>query len=833
MKATNKNAKVKISRKNLMIKNKNELNKKNKSQIYEPYIKVNKKKIYTPKKRISKNISNNKFFSKTISPSCPKFKKPMQILDKESSKKEIESELQKEKEDSKIYIDNSNDSIYNTIKTNNDINKINKGKEGNDDSINFIREKNETLNEINNILNQDKLSDEQIIENIKILLYDYPAINKFDKVKTELLTKDDFEIFDDEKNDNNFLFKVNSYNIISIINLLWEQSNKSSTDFINYLTKLNIYFSYIKNKEASSIDFAILTPISNNLYNYISSYGKYIFKDKSFFESAKSFITFSEEKKYDEFYYLENININKLIYSIGETNCNILPNVLYYIKEKTALKLIELKIINAPIKYKFHDSKKDIKQNQGYNSFDLIIYMNKTINIKESGNFKSIVNCSFQLLKGNFYFFEFKNEICDEIKTKSRAKDALEQFQDSFKNVEITCGIKFDMDNSHLISVYDEKYYRKKNRIKENDFKENISFSNSHFGLHSLILLDKRIKYLIQNVELIQKEIFKHNKILEQQKNDFNIKLQQQNDDFNTKLELQKNDFNSKLERQKNDFNAKLEQQNNDFYTKLEQQKNDFNTKFKRFKEEMDKKFEEQNKYLDNLIKRYLQISKENELEIIQHEYETYKNMLSLIDYPIEIKNLLLMKNFEINFDFEKCGKCYDVFLKMTKSFLTIREKDNLFCYRINKYIEQHIIKKEEKNEWIDLKKEFNKKFNNANFKDYYEGLFLLLYRKGYKIRENCGLIKIDKNTARFYIKNLINFLSIFEENYYCNIDDIEIKFQTAIIYIAYKLRGAKYISNKFKIIKQSFIKSEVKIIIISEIRKLMKELISGITAAK
>ena len=108
-----------------------------------------------------------------------------------------------------------------------------------------------------------------------------------------------------------------------------------------------------------------------------------------------------------------------------------------------------------------------------------------------------------------------------------------------------------------------------------------------------------------------------------------------------------------------------------------------------------------------------------------------------------------------------------------------------------------------------------------------------MLYRKGYKIKENYGLIKVDKTTARTYIKNLINFLSIFEENYYSNIDDIEIKFQTAIIYIAYKLRGAKYISNKFKIIKQSFIKSEVKIIIISEIRKLMKELISGITAAK
>ena len=131
---------------------------------------------------------------------------------------------------------------------------------------------------------------------IKILLYDYPVINKFDKVKSELLTKDDFEIFDDEKNNNKFLFKVNLYNIISIINLLWEQSDKSPSDFINYLIKLNIYFSFIKSKETSSIDFVLLTPISNNLYNYLSSYVKYIFKDKSLFESAKSFIAFSEEK---------------------------------------------------------------------------------------------------------------------------------------------------------------------------------------------------------------------------------------------------------------------------------------------------------------------------------------------------------------------------------------------------------------------------------------------------------------------------------------------------------------------------------------------------------
>ena len=224
----------------------------------------------------------------------------------------------------------------------------------------------------------------------------------------------------------------------------------------------------------------------------------------------------------------------------------------------------------------------------------------------------------------------------------------MEKFQDSFINLEINSGIKFDIDNSHLISVYDEKYYGEKNGINENNFKENIVYSNPHLGLNCLISFDRRIKYLTQNIDLIKNQISEQNKILEQQKNDFNIKLEQQNNDFNTKLERQKNDFNIKLQQQKNDFNTKLEQQNNDFNTKLEQQKNDFNTKFKRLEEEMDKKFEEQNKYLDNLIKSHFeQLSKENELEICQHEYETYKNMLSLIDYPIEIKNLILMKNLE------------------------------------------------------------------------------------------------------------------------------------------------------------------------------------------
>ena len=742
--------------------------------------KVKRKNAEDTKKDNGLNIKT-KLESKNIKESPKK--------DKTTSNKE--NEIENPKEESKLSITNTNISMNNGKKSDEKILIIK------DDSKNFIREKSEIINEINKILNQEKLNEELLIENIKILLDDYPAINKFDKVKSELLSKDDFEIFDDKINNKKFLFKVNLNNIISVANLLWEESNKSSTLFVNYLIKLDIYFSFVKDENSSCIDFVIITPISNNLYNFISTYGKFIFEDKYFIDGANEYINFSDKYQYDTGYFFEDVNCINLINMIGESNCKVLPKVMYYIKEKAASKLIDLKIINPPQKFNFHDITKDNKQYHGYNECDLIINMLEKVNIQENENFKFITkessnsdtiklfkdennekygkekkeNSSLEMLKGHFYFFEFKNEVSDIKNNRLKIEKNYLRFKEALTNIKITHGLNFNIKNAHLILFCDKNYNDVKKAIKVTKLRNNLVYSNPQIGLNILLKFNKKIKYLTHNVDLINNE-------LEEQKEKFMLQEKM-------------------IENQKNEFKKELD---------------------------------EQKKMISDLIEENKKIREANELQLSLCEFESYKYALSNFYYPLKIESLFDSKNLDKLIDLNRCENCYDCFLTLSKPFLKLREKNNLLCFGINKYIGQYIIKKEDKDAWMDLKNEIKKKLqnNNAKISYYYEGLLLFLFGKNNEVNEDYDILSTNNNTIRTYVKNLVNFLSLFEEIYNSNIENVEAKFQIVIIYVAYKLKGLDYISKKFQITKdgkKKKLKSEKDIL--KEKRQIIKELIS------
>ena len=157
-------------------------------------------------------------------------------------------------------------------------------------------------------------------------------------------------------------------------------------------------------------------------------------------------------------------------------------------------------------------------------------------------------------------------------------------------------------------------------------------------------------------------------------------------------------------------------------------------------------------------------------------------------------------------------------------------------CSRINKYIGQNITKKDERDEWMALKKEIKNKNKNAIIGDYYDGLLLFLYGKDHEINEDYDILSQNNSATRNCVKNLINILSLFEEIYNSNVED---KLQTAIIYIVYELKGAEYISNKFKTIQKFAIQLYIKVDkekkknlekdAINQKRKAIKALISGL----
>ena len=99
----------------------------------------------------------------------------------------------------------------------------------------------------------------------------YPAINEFNQVKEPLFSIDDFEIAKKPKN-TKFFFSVNLLNIISVMNLLWEISKKSPKIFIGYINKLEFYFSFVTDDKSKGKDIVMLTPVSENLYNYLILY---------------------------------------------------------------------------------------------------------------------------------------------------------------------------------------------------------------------------------------------------------------------------------------------------------------------------------------------------------------------------------------------------------------------------------------------------------------------------------------------------------------------------------------------------------------------------------
>ena len=179
--------------------------------------------------------------------------------------------------------------------------------------INIFKKENEKiLNNINNILIQKNPDINLLLESLKILLENYPAINEFKQVNDPLFSTDDFDIFKNPL-DNQFIFSINLSNIISVMNLLWEVSNKSPKIFIEYINKLKFYFSYVTDEKFSGNDIVMLAPVSENLYNYLPTYGGEMFKDETISKKAFKYVHSITKFNFNRGYYFEDMNSINLL----------------------------------------------------------------------------------------------------------------------------------------------------------------------------------------------------------------------------------------------------------------------------------------------------------------------------------------------------------------------------------------------------------------------------------------------------------------------------------------------------------------------------------------
>ena len=640
-----------------------------------------------------------------------------------------------------------------TIKKENTENNIKIERADDIVDINIFKKENEKiLNDINDILSQKNPDFNKLLDNLKKLLEYYPAINEFNQVKDPLFSSDDFDIFNDYI-DSKILFSINLSNIISVMNLLWEASNKSPKIFIKYINKLGFYFSYVTDKESSANDIVILASIPENFYNYLSTYGGEMFNDITIREKAFTFVHSLTKINYDRGYYFEDMNSINLLNYIGESNYTLLPRLIYYVKENKAKELNKLNIISIPEKFNFHDPSKDLKDYKGYNEIDLAVYIKKDVYIQTNENFRLLPKTEYLKfesakkensdkskrilipikLKGeHYYLFEMKispKSIMDNI---DKIREKYNRYIDALKNVDIIQKIKFDVKNYDFVFVCNNSYNDAALATSKKGIKEDIIYSNPQVGLSILLKYDKKFKYLNEKLDSTKKD-----------KEEFNIKLN------------------------------KLKEENN------------------KIKEEFKKEFNKQNGEI-NQLKNWIQ-KMEYDRDISQ--YNISKNYLTHISNPMKISFLIKTKSINAREEtIKRYEKLYNCFDEVSMFFKPIKERQNDLCIRIIKYIGKDIIEKKEKDEWKAIKTEILKKYGNSV---YYKGLVLFLFGENHEKKEDFSILSGNSSEIRKYVKNFIIFLSIFMDNSLN--EDIEEKFQSVIVYIAYAIIGIEPISELFE----------------------------------
>ena len=632
--------------------------------------------------------------------------------------------------------------------------------------INIFKKENEKiLNNINNILIQKNPDINLLLESLKILLENYPAINEFKQVNDPLFSTDDFDIFKNPL-DNQFIFSINLSNIISVMNLLWEVSNKSPKIFLEHTNKLNFYFSYVTDEKFSGNDIVMLAPVSENLYNYLSTYGGEMFKDETISKKAFNYVHSIPKFNFDRGYYFEDMNSINLLNYIGEGNYILLPKVIYYIKENTAKKLNKLNIISIPNEFKFHDPSKDVKEYKGYNEIDLAIKIKKDICIETNENFKLIpkneylnfktankdnsdepkkISIPIEFKEGDYYLFEMKINPNSIVNSINDIRKKYSRYIDALKNTKIIQNFKFEERKFNLAFVCNNSYNDAELATKE--VKEDVIYSNPQVGLRILLKYDKKFKYLNEKVDSI------------------------------------KND-NEQLKKEKEEINTKL-------------------------------------KELNENLKNYIN-QMEYDKEIIQ--YNNSRPYLTYISNPMKVI-FLIQANSDREETIERYSRLYDCFEHVSIFYKRMKERQNDLCIRIIKYIGKDIKEEKEKEEWRSIKTEILKKYNDSV---YYKGLVIFLFGEDYnnKDKEDFSILSRNNSEIRKYVKNFIIFLSIFMDN--SPNEDIEDKFQSVIVYIAEKMIGMKIISELFDkaraIIGQTMDKDKTDKII----KSLMQDIISS-----
>ena len=373
-----------------------------------------------------------------------------------------------------------------------------------------------------------------------------------------LIDQNSFEIFQKEK--ENPIFIRNLLNIIQVINFVWVASKNNVDIFHKTLLNIGIMFSYLFRNEKDDnegVDYGLLAPIPNIIYDFISKNGKYSFKSPDKFKFNEEIFS-SDANDVQIGYIYKETSIIKIFSSFNPEKVTICPKIIYYMEHNSALKLFEQKIFDSPTNFK--NLIYNEKEFNGYNEIDMSFFLNEKTTIKENNTFNIIkeknnnyVYRSYDQDKPKDIIFEKDTNIFLELKTScknatiddivSKLSNMAQRFSFAYKNPAYSSlDKKFSKNSISYSVIYDSNRNNLVSQMfKFSDLKKEVEvyYNSVNAPISSIVSLQNQIRG-------VKKEITK----LQEQTTDYKeqiTKLQEQMKEFRDKQELDMNIMNLKI----------------------------------------------------------------------------------------------------------------------------------------------------------------------------------------------------------------------------------------------------------------------------------------------
>ena len=364
-----------------------------------------------------------------------------------------------------------------------------------------------------------------------------------------LIDQNSFEIFQKEK--ENPIFIRNLLNIIQVINFVWVASKNNVDIFHKTLLNIGIMFSYLFRNEKDDnegVDYGLLAPIPNIIYDFISKNGKYSFKSPDKFKFNEEIFS-SDANDVQIGYIYKETSIIKIFSSFNPEKVTICPKIIYYMEHNSALKLFEQKIFDSPTNFK--NLIYNEKEFNGYNEIDMSFFLNEKTTIKENNTFNIIkeknnnyVYRSYDQDKPKDIIFEKDTNIFLELKTScknatiddivSKLSNMAQRFSFAYKNPAYSSlDKKFSKNSISYSVIYDSNRNNLVSQMfKFSDLKKEVEvyYNSVNAPISSIVSLQNQIRG-------VKKEITK----LQEQTTDYKeqiTKLQEQMKEFKDKQEL-------------------------------------------------------------------------------------------------------------------------------------------------------------------------------------------------------------------------------------------------------------------------------------------------------